>query len=384
MRNLTYNDLTALSEFENDVCISIYIPTIKSGSETRKNSITFKNQVKAATHFLTENGYKSNEAKNLLEPMTDLIDDTIFWQKQQHGLAAFLTREEFLYYSLPIPMKEMAMVGQRFYLKPLIALFSENCEYYLLGLDLNNIRLYRCTRFSIDEIDLGDFPVSIKEAYADVEFERQVSFHTEGPRRAHGRDAHFFGRGAVGDEEIKESIYKYLKDVAGTFHGAVDRHDLPLIIAGVEYVIGIFREVNSYPYILEDWIGGSPVQMKIEDLHKSSWEIASSVVQKQLEEALQILFDKTGTGFTSESVEEIVRAAYNKRVDSIFFDPDYTINGSFNTGTQKISFDEDGNGSKEELINLAVIHTIKNKGTAITIKPGELPNNAPVAAMFRY
>ncbi len=91
-----------------------------------------------------------------------------------------------------------------------------------------------------------------------------------------------------------------------------------------------------------------------------------------------------GTGYTSGNIEEIVRAAYNKRVDSLFFDPGHTIWGRFNSNSQEVNIDSTDTVDNDELINFAYIHTIKNKGTAFSVDKRMMPNDSPVTATFRY
>lgn len=384
MKKLTIEDLKALTGNDHDICISIHIPTVKGGSETRQNSVKYKNNIKKAERLLKEGGQKAQDTEVLLRPAMKLIDDTKFWQNQQLGFCSFISRNFFQHYTVPLDLPEFVSVGRHFYVRPLNHLFTGNGEYYLLSLNLNDIKLYSCNRFSIEEMDLGDFPTSIKDAYAGVEFEKQISFHTETPRRAGKRDAHFFGRGSVGDEDTKDIVYKYIADVSGALDAVIDRRDNPLVLGGVDYLVGAFRDKNSYPYLLDEWISGSPEGMKREKLHTASWDIVSPVFQKQITDSLQILNDKTGTEYTSGNIEEIVRAAVNKRVDSLFFDPKHTIWGRFNSGTQEVHRDENDTVDNDELINYAYIHTLKNNGTAFSIDRQMMPGDTPVAAIFRY
>ncbi len=384
MKNLTIKDLQALSEIENNTCISLYMPTVKTGSDTRQNPITYKNQIKKAENILKEAGLKNNEINEFLEPAKNLIEDTVFWQKQQHGFAAFIGKDTFSYFKLPIAPDNSVTVERRFHIKPLIQLFTENGEYYLLSLDLNNIKLFHCTRFTMEDMDLGDFPTSIKDAFADVDFERQLSFHTEAPRRSGTREAQFFSHGAVGEEDVKTTIQQYLRDVYRAVSGAVERYDLPLILSGVEYVVGMYREVNSYPYLYDEWISGSPKQIKRDELHRLSWEIASPIFEKQLNDAIQIFEHKHGTGYASDSIKEIVLAAYNKRVDSLFFDPAASAWGTIDPDKQEVRIEVTHTPDNEELINAAVIHTLQNKGNVYSINQDRMPNKSSVAAIFRY
>jgi hypothetical protein len=45
---------------------------------------------------------------------------------------------------------------------------------------------------------------------------------------------------------------------------------------------------------------------------------------------------------------------------------------------------EEEPGRTEDLLNVAAIHTILNRGTVYAVPPADMVEGAPVAAIFRY
>ena len=71
------------------------------------------------------------EARKLLEPAKKLIEDYDFWQQQSDGLAMFLAPELFRHYRLPLSFEELVVVTDRFHLKPLMPLLSDDGQYFV-------------------------------------------------------------------------------------------------------------------------------------------------------------------------------------------------------------------------------------------------------------
>src|SRR5690349_22359680 len=105
-------------------CVSIYMPTYRSGSETQQNPIRLKNLLRSVQERLVETGMKDTDAAELMTPVRELVDDQNFWQLQSDGLAIFRSPEVLRAYRLPTWLDENAVVENRFHLKPLFSLLS--------------------------------------------------------------------------------------------------------------------------------------------------------------------------------------------------------------------------------------------------------------------
>ena len=168
----TREDLKALSQQQDESLVSIYLPTRPAGPETRENPIRFKNLLAAAESKLSERGFRASEARAMLEPAQQLVDDYDFWQHQSTGLALFISSSFSRSYRLPLDFEELVLVGPHFHLKPLVPLLSGDGRFYLLALSQNEIRLFQGTRHTFEEVMLTEqVPGSLAEAlwYEDPE-----------------------------------------------------------------------------------------------------------------------------------------------------------------------------------------------------------------------
>ncbi|HSM71035.1 MAG TPA: hypothetical protein VK851_05795, partial [Anaerolineales bacterium] len=175
---LKENDLRQLIEISGEYCVSFYLPTHRTGREQQQDPIRLKNLISEAQERLLEYGVRRPDVRELLQPAEDLLDDDEFWQHQSDGLAVFLSAEFTRIYRLPSKFEELVVIAKNFHIKPLLPLLDENGQFYILALSLNKIRLFLCTKYTINEMELPDVPTSMQEALFMDDPEKHLDFHT--------------------------------------------------------------------------------------------------------------------------------------------------------------------------------------------------------------
>ena len=108
-------ELKELMDVRTGPCVSIYMPTEKGSIETRQNPVRLRKLLKEAEHKLLASGTRALDAKELLAPTRQLLEDNLFWQYQSGGLAVFLSRRIKRAYRLPVAFAETAAVNDRFH-----------------------------------------------------------------------------------------------------------------------------------------------------------------------------------------------------------------------------------------------------------------------------
>jgi hypothetical protein len=116
--------LKMLMEEHRGPCISLYLPTHRTGAEMQQDRIRLKNQMRQAENLLFLANVYVAEVEDLLEPIQALVDDEPFWLHPSDGLALFRSRDVFDPYRLPCSFKELVVVSNHFYLKPLLPFLS--------------------------------------------------------------------------------------------------------------------------------------------------------------------------------------------------------------------------------------------------------------------
>lgn len=378
MELLRKEQLKRLIEPTTGPCVSIYLPTARAGVEARQGSIRLKNLLKQAEKELAAQGLKTAQVAALLEPAQKLCENNGFWRYQGDGLAVFRSPEKFYYYRLPIHFDELVVVTDRFHVKPLMRLFTEDGRYYLLTLSKNDIRLFQCTRFGIREVELpAETPRSFTEVLALEGVERQIQVHTA------GSTVKFHGHGAK-DEDEKENLREFFRRVDRGVREVLREDRAPLVLAGVEYLFPLYREASTHPNLIERGVAGNPEGKRPEELQAEAWKIVEPHLRRSRLEAARRFEELAGGPRASGDVKTVVPAAWQGRVEHLFVAAGRQLWGSFDPETLEVQVSQEHRPGDRDLLNLAAVHTFLNNGAVYAVEPEEVPGGGLVAAVFRY
>lgn len=385
----TRDSLNMLFNITGNPCISIYMPAHKISSEAVQDPIRLKNLLRQAEEALAAQDYRKPEIEHLLDPMKALLEDTDYWNYQSNGLALFRTYDIFEQYRLPQSFEELVVVNDRLHIKPLLPLLASNGRFYLLALSQNEVRFFEGTRFRIGDIDLGDdTPTSLAEAMRFDDFESQLQSHTRTSQRtADARNAMFYGMSDAGDEAVvKENIKRFLKQVDNGIVQHAGNDKLPLILAGVEYMQGLYREVSQYDPILEDGIDGNPEEVDLEMLHAEAWSIVKPHFQQEIAQDSDRFMQLHGNEDerAATTIDEIVSSAYFQRIDTLFVPVDVQQWGTFDPERNVVELHAEKKPADNDLLDFAATHTLLNGGTVYALESEHVPGGASVAAIYRY
>jgi len=358
------------------------MPAYRAGAEFQQNQIRFRNLLREAEEKLMATGCRATEAKALMEPAQGLSGNIPFWRQQNGGLAIFVSSDIFRNYSLPINFDELIVVADRFHVNPLLPALSGDGRYYILTLSQKGSRLYEGTKQNIREIQLETIPKNLAEALQYDELEKQIRFHRGTPRGGE-RGSMMSGGGAELDD-AKENISKYFRQINKGLHDLLKDERVPLVLAGVDYLFPIYREVNTYPYLMEDGIPGNPKGISTEQLHKLALVIVRPYFQKAENDAIAQYRQSSGTGLTSSDTKEIVRAACDGRVGLLFIATGHSQWGIFDSESKDVQLHQKMEPRSEDLSDFSAIQTLLNGGTVYSLSHDKMPDEKPIAAVFRY
>ncbi len=386
MEVLTRDDLETLMEKHRTRCISIFMPTHRAGKETRQNPIRFKNQLDEAEERLLAGGLREPEAKQMLEPAQKLLNDRPFWQRQSDGLAVFLSPSVFRCFRLPFNFEELVVVTDRFHIKPLLPLLSGDGRFYVLALSQNELRLLQATRYSVSEVDLEGVPESLSTALRYDVPEESLQWHTSGRAGTGGGRAGVFHGHGVGTDDArhKKNILRYFQKVDNGLSELLGEERSPLVLAGVEYLFPIYREASTYPHLMEEGIAGNPEELSPRELHNRAWATVRPLFLKAQEEAANRYRELAGTEKASAELEKVLPAAYFGRVETLFVALGQQRWGTFDPDPGEIRLHHEAEPGDQDLLDFAAVHTLLNGGTVYALELGEVPDRAPLAAVFRY
>lgn len=383
---ITRQAVQELIASENVPALSIYFPTQRGVVEPEENSLKLKDSLKDARRELSES-MRTPDVDEFVEPLSSLLGDVHFWRNQAEGLALFRSKDFFKSFRLPFPVDPEVVAGEHFHLKPLLPALSTQGYFFILALSQNDVRLMRASRYGISEVDLAgvEMPKSIAEALKYDVLERGgLQTHSGGriggQGRRQGGQAVFHGR--EGSEEHKEQILRYFQGVDHGLRDVLRTSHEPLIIAAVEYLRPLFRQASHYRYILPKGIDGNPDGLRPHELLERAVPLIEEHYAAALEEARNRYGDARGAGLASDDPEEVVLAAADGRVDSLFAARQETVWGRVDQQQRRVSL-SDGPG-RVDLTDLAARETLLNGGHVYVVDREHVPTRGPMAAVFRY
>jgi hypothetical protein len=382
MKSLSKDELKTLMSKQKGPCISLFMPAYRAGAEIQQNQIRFRNLLREAEEKLIANGHRAPEAKALLEPAQGLSGNIPFWRQQSGGLAIFISSDVFRHYGLPINFEELIVVADRFHVKPLLPALSGDGHYYILTLSQKGSRIFEGTKQNIREIELGTIPKSLAEALQYDELEKQIRFHRGAPMG--GERGSMMSGGGAELYDVKEDISKYFRQIDRGLHDLLRDERVPLVLAGVDYLFPIYREVNTYPYLMEEGIPGNPKGISTEQLHKLALEIVRPYFQKAENDAIAQYRQSSGTGLTSSDIKEIIRAACDGRVGLLFIATGHKQWGIFDPESKDVQLHQKMEPGSEDLLDSSAIRTLLNGGTVFSLPQEKMPDDKPIATVFRY
>ncbi len=377
MNNLNKEDLRPLLNQAGQWCLSLYLPTHRTGPEMRQDPIRLKNLLRSAESQLLSLGVEEDTARKSLRPVQELLADEQFWQQQSEGLALFLSQELFSYYNLPLEVPELAIVTERFHLKPLLRVLGGTGNYYLLTLSQKQVKLFEGTRYSLQELTLPGFPTNIAEAFGEEEAQPQLQAHSA------GRGAVMHGHGDAGTQ-TKGRLLRFFRQLNTHLREHLADNQAPLVLAGVEYMLPIYREANTYPHLLAEGIHGNPEHLPAAELLQQAWTLVHPQHLRQREQAADLYHQMLGTGRATNRVGETLTAATQGRVATLFVPVGVHRWGNFDAAEQRFEMHTEAQPGDEDLLDLAALQTLAHGGKVYAVKPEQMPDNAPVAAIYRY
>jgi hypothetical protein len=381
MAALSRDDVKALWADTGRPLVSIFLPTHRAGAEIQQDPIRLKNLLKQAEEDLVRDGMRPAEARDFLAPVGDLVGDAGFWRHQSDGLAVFRSSTDLHVYRVPVAFKEFVSVSDRFYIKPLLPLLANEARFYVLALSHKAIRLLDCSGDSVTEVDLPAVPNSMEEALPEEGPAPQLQFQSL-PLQG-GRATRFHGHGVGTDDVDDVNLERYFHRVDAGLQGVLKHEHAPLVLACVEYLAPIYRRITAYRHVLDEVMEGNPDGLKNEDLHQNAWTIVQPHFQRARDTAAAQYKEGLAKGRASNSLAEILAAAYQGRVATLFVPLGVRRWGRFRPEMLEVEEHEQEQAG-DELLDLAAMHTLLHAGTVYGVAPEEVPDQQTIAAVFRF
>jgi hypothetical protein len=385
---LTQQMLEKLAEQHDGPCVTIYSPTHDSSSEAEGDPIWLKTGLQDAEKMLFDQDVDQATVKRILEPGANFQAQLTPNDYGAGTLCAFLADgfNEILHTPTQVP-EGRTLVSERFHLKPLIPVLTDNAHFYVLAISRHDVRLLQCTRYTQREEPLSrsEVPKHILEAIPDVEPKKSVQQHSGNPTGT-GQGQHEAMYHGQGKEERMEQhqILHFFRDVNEGIVKYMDGHS-PLVFAGVGELFDPYRQANTYDYLLDEPITGNPEHLRPEELREKAWEILEPYFHERVAEAQANFEQAEAYGRASDDMKAIVLAARDGRIGAFLGAGDCEYWGCVPEVGDDVQMRAEPEQGDYDLIDYAAVKTMLQGGHAYLMASDQVPGDGRgAAAILRY
>ncbi|WP_298708951.1 hypothetical protein [Chitinophaga sp.] len=375
---------TQLSNHRAPLTISVYLPTHSRGVEVneQQDSIALKHLVRQVELALLSNGAPRHELGPLMECARIMVHDDQFWRNQREGLAIFLAPGNCRFIRLPYSVKQEFYINHTFYLSPLLPLLTADERFYLLALSKHRATLYEADAWGMHEVEVPGMPRGVEDVVHFEEKDDQKLFRTSSSGAGQGANYHGIGAGKPDD---KANISMYLDEVDETLWKEV-LHDsnIPLMLAGVEYLHPIFRQRTKYRHMADAALTGNMEHVPVNDLFRSAREAMEPWFCGKCEKAIERFNNNTGNKLSTTDPAEIIPACYYARTDLLLVAEGAHLWGAFVKETNQLQLHDQEQEGDECMVNAAVTQALMNGAEVHVMDPDKMPSGAVMAAVMRY
>ena len=385
--------------------VSLYMPAHRLRTQTDSDRILLRNLIKDARGQLVAQGMREREADALLASASALAADDAEWTGGFDGLAIFASSDVSEVLRLGAALPEVSVVGDRLYLRPLYRALRSPEKFWALAIDLKHTRLFRGDHSGVEEVALPDgTPTSLADALRFDEREESLQYHTvpgATPEGAQGvTTALFHGHGGEKDVDHAERT-RFMQELDRGVTATLGAQCAdPLVLLGVGYLLADYRDVNSYPHLLQEHVEGATDEMIPRDVHLRALAVLEPRHAVRIQADVDELRQLSGTDHASEDPAQILSAAAAGRVKTLFFGDGAGPWGWFDRTTFDVTHlcpakpatlredvrEAEGADPYEcgwDLVDLAAAETVLHRG-AVHAFTGEDAPVGGVAAVFRY
>jgi hypothetical protein len=158
----------------------------------------------------------------------------------------------------------------------------------------------------------------------------------------------------------------------------------PLVIAGVEYEIPIYKNVCKYNHVWAEPLTGSREHQETAALYADAKAVLQPYFEQRTTKALERYANNSANGNTASIIADVIPAAYYAQVSHLFVAAGAHLYGTFDEMANMLEIHDTKQEHSEDLIDNAVEKTLANGGEVFLLDQTLMPAESPVAAILRF
>ena len=300
-------------------CITILLPPYRPGEPAAPPAALLKTYIQHTVGQLSERRSPKLATANLLRPLERLAEDPALEAGSHWSRAIFLSSSVFQQFYLTNAVAASLSVAGSYSIRRLAPELSRPRESYTLALSKTQVALLRCTGL---HAEVAKLPPGVPETLAEALALEPPDHDLEG-RSAVGASTGAMHSVRFGTGSGRERQHAHLAD----YYRLVDRGlqrsfrepNIPLILAGVEEDVAIYRGGSTYRGLAKSSIPGSRdvVREQIEMLQQAYSILRADEIERQHAVLLAAKEQAAASRFSADP-DAILRAAFEGQVGELY------------------------------------------------------------------
>lgn len=366
--------------------LSLYLPFDKGWREPLEDEILLRDLRRDALRALEERGAAAAVQEALLAPIDALLSEPDAARLAGEGLALFSDGQDTVALLLPKAPAPFAGIDARFRLDGVLPQLQGRDRFYLLALSQHAVHLWDCDGVAMRSIPLDGVETDIRETRHFEQAVRQASVHTNSAGH-HGlgrADAGHFLYGPGDGKEAKKEIEVFFRQIDHGLKSRLPADGKPLLLAGVAYLLPIYRRVNTYSALLEAELPGNPVSLgSPDDLHARANALMAERERAERNHAMGLFLENLARSRSSAGYTDVVPCAFQRRLTHLFLARGRVQWGAFDPATGNTRLFPGFGPDAADLANLACAWAVQSHAKVYAFAPEEMPRDAEIAALIR-
>ena len=372
---------------------SISMPVLRPWNERSTNRARLRTLLDAVRDSGPTAGLSAAETEALLAPAESLHSAREFWEGDLDGINLFLAPDTHTVFRLPFAPSAFSEVDAQMHVRPLWRHLEPDGTFYVLGLSAGGAALFRGSRYQIEHVPLPEGPTSLDDVLQFDDHIQSLRYHTKTPPgsgKQGRRSAIFYGHEDAGDKRyVKEGVLRFFRALDNQVRDVLDKRRTPppLLLAGVEELRGLYRQVNKYQHLLDAAIEESVIEPESRDwdadeLHDRAW----GLIRPHFDDDRRTAHDQfhANPDQTAANPGTSLLAATEGRVDTLFVAEAPLVWGRFDDDKHSVEIHSERARGDLEFLNAAAVRTLRSGGTVYVVDEHDVPEHGPVAALLRY
>ncbi|TXB65540.1 baeRF7 domain-containing protein [Phaeodactylibacter luteus] len=368
-----------LAAYKGKYLISIFIPTYRAG-HAKEDRLRFKNALSEASKRLESAGAPTNEARKILRPGQELLEDSRFWLHLSDGLCFFAGPDFSHYEIMPITFDARVSIGRSFLLSPLLPVLNHDSRFFLLALSQNEIRFFEGSRYSITPVQIEDLVPKDMASLFELSDAPGTLQHHGSSQQSQVYHGHGYGK-----DDQEQDLIKYFREVDEGLMQMLHDEQPPMVLACVDYLYPIYKSISKYSRIYPEPIPGNPDHQDAVLLHEKAWSRLGPYFHQQREEDGAQFGERKSKAMGTVEPTEIIPAAAYQKIEVLFLRKGARLPGKFDPSVNQLDITEGFSYENMDLLDFAAVQTYLNGGRVYLMEASEMPApSTPACAIYRY